>query len=267
MSFFDRVFEREFKTVITNLKRSTSPTFNVADLGLEPTLESTIVKEYLKVKDIPETSIFKDLNGEIVARVSEDSFDSVDFSYMLENNTLRAPKGYVTVVSKRLIRVLNKSAIDKSIIYVGIGHIGSVRLQILYVSEELAYPLPTYAVTIATKRVSNHYGGYELLLTNAHKVNIVIQNRTRLKNTEAKNVYYVSPDLEETKNQINRFRSFLVNSGRSFYPDLFKVNVDVNGLSTDYNLVESELAPTEDVDLFIEFSIAQNKRDKGGVYD
>lgn len=261
MNYFDKQFVREFKSVIQELKVSTSTQFNLNLLGIPKNDLSTVVYRYAEIRGVDETSVFSALNGKPacisnITELSENGF----YSFSNRAKSLRVSKDKVLVGSQELIKIPNKYVSpDNRISYLGLDKYEDGSYMLFYaVSKELVYPKPTYVVTISTKKVANHYGGREILLTNGREVQIVVQDRTRIRSTDAKSVYYMTSSLSQALDTIDQMHKFLVQEGKTFHPIYFKIEDDGADGGVSYNLVYKDLDATEDIgETIVDYSLKE----------
>lgn len=247
-TYFDKFFERNFRATVNELKRINSNQFNLATLQLNPYLLKSELLFFVDVKGIHEGSIFKELE-QGVCFVSSKKELSVEGFYAFKHQrkaSLRPPEGFRLVGTTTFISVPNRYVSpDTSVEYVGTDMVAEgVYIQYYWVKVDKLFRAPTYAVSLATNKVKNHLGGLSLVLTNGSTLYLVVQDRSAMRNTETKNIYFVNRSFDECMAYIKDVRGFLVRMGKTFDYNLFDIQKEVDGLQTTYNLVTKELTPT-----------------------
>lgn len=261
-SFFDKHFERQFKSAIAVLRKTNSQVFNLSLLKLEPLPMGSTFLFFVDVRGVSDNSFFKRLES-LTCFVTSKKELTGQFAYAFSNKkqSISPPQGFRAVATPTVVPVPNShnwKDPDERIIYAGVERDeGGASLQYFYISETLLYRKPTYVVTISLKRVSNHLGGRVLTLTNGSDLYLVVQDRSKMRNTETKNIYHISKDISECYSYIRQVHDFLVNTGKAFTYQFFDVVNEVDGLSTQYNLTYKELPPTMDIEeSFVELPLS-----------
>ena len=301
MSYFDSKFETEFKQVMQSIRRSTSTQFNLSNLKLEPTKMSDSVLKFVQIKGIKAHSVFKQLEGKFGYITNKQELsEKGKYAYSNKNQSLSVSKDSVLVAMHDLLKVPNNTKdIEDRITYLGVDVVDNKGVQYYAMSKDIVYPQMTYVVTISTKTVQNHFGGVSLLLTNARKIQIVIQDRSRIRATDAKSVYFITSgvvlaaldawfllpfiawiitfglilqtfitsSIEEARGYINKVQNYLIHNGFAFHPSLFEIVSEQDGVDRSYNLTKVVLEGTEDLpNDIIDFSLSQlEERSKRGV--
>lgn len=269
MSYFDSKFETEFKQVMQSIRRSTSTQFNLSNLKLEPTKMSDSVLKFVQIKGIKAHSVFKQLEGKFGYITNKQELSKKGkYAYSNKNQSLSVPKDSVLVAMHDLLKVPNNTKdIEDRVTYLGVDVVDNKGVQYYAMSKDIVYPQMTYVVTISTKTVQNHFGGVSLLLTNARKIQIVIQDRSRIRATDAKSVYFITSSIEEARGYINKVQNYLIHNGFAFHPSLFEIVSEQDGIDRSYNLTKVVLEGTEDLpNDIIDFSLSQlEERNKRGV--
>lgn len=261
--FMDKVFEREFKQTMAYIKSMSPTVFGLHHLELAQSPIGSELLSFVKIKGLSSENLFKELEGcEFVFISTKKEFsENGHLAYSKLNlQSIKAPKGYRLVACASDILVPNgyKSP-DPQIEYVGQDEIieGAV-LQYYWIAEEFLYRQETKVVTVSLKRVSDHLGGRSVTLTNGISLYLVVQDRSRMRNTETKNIYFVGNTVEECKEQIVSMYNRLVELGLAFPSDEFTIQKEIGGILTTVNLVYKELEPTMDLDpIAFEVSIAE----------
>lgn len=261
--FMDKVFEREFKQTMAYIKSMSPTVFGLHHLELAQSPIGSELLSFVKIKGLSSENLFKELEDcEFVFISTKKEFsDKGHLAYSKLNlQSIKAPKGYRLVACSSSILVPNgyKSP-DPQIEYVGQDEIieGAV-LQYYWIAEEFLYRQETEVVTVSLKRVSDHLGGCSVVLTNGISVYLVVQDRSRMRNTETKNIYFVGNTVEECKEQIVSMYNRLVELGLAFPSDEFTIQKEIGGILTTVNLAYKELEPTMDLDpVAFEVSLAE----------
>lgn len=261
--FMDKVFEREFKQTMAYIKSMSPTVFGLHHLELAQSPIGSELLSFVKIKGLSSENLFKELEEcEFVYISTKKEFsEKGHLAYSKLNLQLvKAPKGYRLVACASAIPIPNgyKSP-DPQIEYVGQDEImeGAV-LQYFWIAEEFLYRIETEVVTVSLKRVSDHLGGRSVVLTNGISVYLVVQDRSRMRNTETKNIYFVGNTVEECKEQIVSMYNRLVELGLAFPSDEFTIQKEISGILTTVNLAYKELEPTMDLDpVAFEVSLAE----------
>ena len=106
----------------------------------------------------------------------------------------------------------------------------------------MLYSKPTYTVTASVNKVAKHFGARSLVLLTSNKVYLSIQDRTKMRNTDAKNVLFISGDLNECLQVIDEEHARLISEGHAFQDSLFEIDDD----GFVYNLVYEDFDATMD---------------------
>ena len=261
--FMDKVFEREFKQTMAYIKSMSPTVFGLHHLELTQSPIGSELLSFVKIKGLSSENLFKELEDcEFVFISTKKEFsEKGHLAYAKMNlQSIKAPKGYRLVACASAIPIPNgyKSP-DPQIEYVGQDEImeGAI-LQYFWIAEEFLYRVETEVVTVSLKRVSDHLGGRSVVLTNGISVYLVVQDRSRMRNTETKNIYFVGNTVEECKEQIVSMYNRLVELGLAFPRDEFTIQKEIGGILTTVNLAYKELEPTMDLDpLAFEVSLAE----------
>lgn len=261
--FMDKVFEREFKQTMAHIKSLSPSVFGLHHLNLVQSPIGSELLSFVKVKGISSESLFKELEDcDFAFLSSKKEFTEnghLAFS-KLGLTSIKAPKGFRLVAFASSLKIPNgyKSP-DPQVEYVGLDEVvEGVSLQYFWIAEDFLYRRETEVVTVSLKRVSDHLGGRSLILTNGISLYLVIQDRSRMRNTETKNIYYVGTTVDECKAEIESIYNRLVDLGLAFPLEEFQIQKEVGGLITTVNLVSKELEPTMDLDpVAFEVSLAE----------
>ncbi len=261
--FMDKVFEREFKQTMAYIKSISPTVFGLHHLELAQSPIGSELLSFVKIKGLSSENLFKELEDcEFVFISTKKEFsDKGHLAYSKLNlQSIKAPKGYRLIACSSSILVPNSyKSPDPQIEYVGQDEIleGAV-LQYFWIAEEFLYRVETEVVTVSLKRVSDHLGGRSVTLTNGISLYLVVQDRSRMRNTETKNIYFVGNTVEECKEQIESMYNRLVELGLAFPSDEFTIQKEVGGILTTVNLAYKELEPTMDLDpVAFEVSLAE----------
>lgn len=250
--FMDKVFEREFKQTMAYIKSMSPTVFGLHHLELTQSPIGSELLSFVKIKGLSSENLFKELEEcEFVFISTKKEFsEKGHLAYSKLNlQSVKAPKGYRLVACASTIPIPNSyKSPDPQIEYVGQDEImeGAV-LQYFWIAEEFLYRVETEVVTVSLKRVSDHLGGRSVVLTNGITVYLVVQDRSRMRNTETKNIYFVGNTVEECKEQIVSMYNRLVELGLAFPSDEFTVQKEIGGILTTVNLAYKELEPTMDL--------------------
>ena len=248
----DKVFEREFKQTMAYIKSMSPTVFGLHHLELTQSPIGSELLSFVKIKGLSSENLFKELEEcEFVFISTKKEFsEKGHLAYSKLNlQSVKAPKGYRLVACASAIPIPNSyKSPDPQIEYVGQDEImeGSV-LQYFWIAEEFLYRVETEVVTVSLKRVFDHLGGRSVVLTNGITVYLVVQDRSRMRNTETKNIYFVGNTVEECKEQIVSMYNRLVELGLAFPSDEFTVQKEIGGILTTVNLAYKELEPTMDL--------------------
>lgn len=261
--FMDKVFEREFKQTMAYIKSMSPTVFGLHHLELAQSPIGSELLSFVKIKGLSSENLFKELEDcEFVFISTKKEFgEKGHLAYSKLNlQSIKAPKGYRLVACSSSILVPNgyKSP-DPQIEYVGQDEIlkGAI-LQYFWVADEFLYRQETEVVTVSLKRVSDHLGGRSVTLTNGISLYLVVQDRSRMRNTETKNIYFVGNTVEECKTQIVSMYNRLVELGLAFPSDEFTIQKEIGGILTTVNLAYKELEPTMDLNpVAFEVSLAE----------
>lgn len=261
--FMDKVFEREFKQTMAYIKSMSPTVFGLHHLGLAQSPIGSELLSFVKIKGLSSENLFKELEDceFVFISIKKEFSEKGHLAYSKLNlQSVKAPKGYRLVACASAIPIPNGyRSPDPQIEYVGQDEImeGAV-LQYFWIAEEFLYRLETEVVTVSLKRVSDHLGGRSVTLTNGISVYLVVQDRSRMRNTETKNIYFVGNTVEECKEQIVFMYNRLVELGLAFPSDEFTIQKEIGGILTTVNLAYKELEPTMDLDpVAFEVSLAE----------
>ena len=261
--FMDKVFEREFKQTMAYIKSMSPTVFGLHHLELTQSPIGSELLSFVKIKGLSSENLFKELEEcEFVFISTKKEFsEKGHLAYSKLNlQSVKASKGYRLIACASALPIPNgyKSP-DPQIEYVGQDEImeGAV-LQYFWIAEEFLYRVETEVVTVSLKRVSDHLGGRSVVLTNGISVYLVVQDRSRMRNTETKNIYFVGNTVEECKEQIVSMYNRLVELGLAFPSEEFTIQKEIGGILTTVNLAYKELEPTMDLDpVAFEVSLAE----------
>ena len=261
--FMDKVFERAFKQTMAYIKSMSPTVFGLHHLELTQSPIGSELLSFVKIKGLSSENLFKELEEcEFVFISTKKEFsEKGHLAYSKLNlQSVKAPKGYRLIACASAILIPNgyKSP-DPQIEYVGQDEImeGAV-MQYFWIAEEFLYRVETEVVTVSLKRVSDHLGGRSVVLTNGISVYLVVQDRSRMRNTETKNIYFVGNTVEECKEQIVSMYNRLVELGLAFPSDEFTIQKEIGGILTTVNLAYKDLEPTMDLDpVAFEVSLAE----------
>lgn len=261
--FMDKVFEREFKQTMAYIKSMSPTVFGLHYLDLVQSPIGSELLSFVKIKGLSSENLFKELEDcEFVFISTKKEFsEKGHLAYSKLNlQSIKASKGYRLVACSSSILVPNgyKSP-DPHIEYVGQDEIleGAI-LQYFWVAEEFLYRQETEVVTVSLKKVSDHLGGRSVTLTNGISLYLVVQDRSRMRNTETKNIYFVGNTVDECKVQIESMYNRLVELGLAFPSEEFTIQKEIGGILTTVNLAYKELEPTMDLDpVAFEVSLAE----------
>lgn len=261
--FVDKVFEREFKQTMAYIKSMSPTVFGLHHLELTQSPIGSELLSFVKIKGLSSENLFKELEEceFVFISTKKDFSEKGHLAYSKLNlQSVKAPKGYRLVACASAIPIPNSyKSPDPQIEYVGQDEImeGAV-LQYFWIAEEFLYRVETEVVTVSLRRVSDHLGGRSVVLTNGISVYLVVQDRSRMRNTETKNIYFVGNTVEECKEQIVSMYNRLVELGLAFPNDEFTVQKEIGGILTTVNLAYKELEPTMDLDpVAFEVSLAE----------
>ena len=261
--FMDKVFEREFKQTMAYIKSMSPTVFGLHYLELTQSPIGSELLSFVKIKGLSSENLFKELEEcEFVFISTKKEFsEKGHLAYSKLNlQSVKAPKGYRLVACASAIPIPNSyKSPDPQIEYVGQDEImEGVVLQYFWIAEEFLYRVETEVVTVSLKRVSDHLGGRSVVLTNGITVYLVVQDRSRMRNTETKNIYFVGNTVEECKEQIVSMYNRLVELGLAFPSDEFTIQKEIGGILTTVNLAYKDLEPTMDLDpVAFEVSLAE----------
>ena len=261
--FMDKVFEREFKQTMAYIKSMSPTVFGLQHLELTQSPIGSELLSFVKIKGLSSENLFKELEEcEFVFISTKKEFsEKGHLAYSKLNlQSVKAPKGYRLIACASAVPIPNgyKSP-DPQIEYVGQDEImdGAV-LQYFWIADEFLYRVETEVVTVSLKRVSDHLGGRSVTLTNGISLYLIVQDRSRMRNTETKNIYFVGNTVEECKTQIVSMYNRLVELGLAFPSDEFTIQKEIGGILTTVNLAYKELEPTMDLDpVAFEVSLAE----------
>ena len=261
--FVDKVFEREFKQTMAYIKSMSPTVFGLHHLELTQSPIGSELLSFVKIKGLSSENLFKELEEceFVFISTKKDFSEKGHLAYSKLNlQSVKAPKGYRLVACASAIPSPNSyKSPDPQIEYVGQDEImeGAV-LQYFWIAEEFLYRVETEVVTVSLRRVSDHLGGRSVVLTNGISVYLVVQDRSRMRNTETKNIYFVGNTVEECKEQIVSMYNRLVELGLAFPNDEFTVQKEIGGILKTVNLAYKELEPTMDLDpVAFEVSLAE----------
>ena len=261
--YMDKIFEQEFKRTMALVKEMSPSVFGLEHLDLVQSPVSSELQFFVSIKGFSSDNIFKELETCdfcFVSNKKEFTEDGHKAFSKLSIESVKAPKGYRLVACASKIQVPNSyKSPDPQIDYVGTDKVAEdAYLQYFWISEDWLYREETEVVTVSLKRVANHLGGISLMLTNGSLLYLVVQDRSRMRNTETKNIYYLGKSVEECLQEIKVMQETLVVKGFAFPEDEFQIQKEVGGVYLPTNLVREQLEPTMDLEpVMFEVSLAE----------
>lgn len=263
--FMDRIFEREFKQVINHIKSLSPSVFGLHHLDLVQSPIASELLTFVKIKGLSTDNLFKELEDcDFVYVSTKKEFSDKGFLAFSKLNldTIKAPKGYRLVACASDIKIPNGYVSpDPQIEYVGQDEVlEGLSLQYFWISEDFLYRQETEVVTVSLKRVSDHLGGLSVILTNGVTLYLVVQDRSRMRNTETKNIYYVGTSVDECKQEITVMYNRLVELGLAFPREDYTIQKETAGIVSTVSLVSKDLEPTMDLDL-IAFEVSMSEEE------
>lgn len=261
--YMDKIFEQEFKRTMVLVKELSPSVFELEHLDLVQSPVSSELQFFVSIKGFSSDNIFKELETCdfcFVSTKKEFSEDGHKAFSKLSIESIKAPKGYRLVACASKIQVPNSyKSPDPQIDYVGTDKVAEgVYLQYFWISEDWLYREETEVVTVSLKRVANHLGGISLVLTNGSLLYLVVQDRSRMRNTETKNIYYLGKSVEECLEEIKVMQGALIMKGFAFPEEEFQIQKEVGGVYIPTNLVREQLEPTMDLEpIMFEVSLAE----------
>ena len=263
--FMDRIFEREFKQVINHIKSLSPSVFGLHHLDLVQSPIASELLTFVKIKGLSTDNLFKELEEcDFVYVSTKKEFSDKGFLAFSKLNlgNIKAPKGYRLVACASDIKIPNGYVSpDPQIEYVGQDEVlEGLSLQYFWISEDFLYRQETEVVTVSLKRVSDHLGGLSVILTNGVTLYLVVQDRSRMRNTETKNIYYVGTSVDECKQEITAMYNRLVELDLAFPREDYTIQKETAGIISTVSLVSKELEPTMDLD-FIAFEVSMSEEE------
>ena len=263
--FMDRIFEREFKQVINHIKSLSPSVFGLHHLDLVQSPIASELLTFVKIKGLSSDNLFKELEDcDFVYVSTKKEFSDKGFLAFSKLNldSIKAPKGYRLVACASDIKIPNGYVSpDPQIEYVGQDEVlEGLSLQYFWISEDFLYRQETEVVTVSLKRVSDHLGGLSVILTNGVTLYLVVQDRSRMRNTETKNIYYVGTSVDECKQEITVMYNRLVELDLAFPREDYTIQKETAGIISTVSLVSKELEPTMDLDL-IAFEVSMSEEE------
>lgn len=263
--FMDRIFEREFKQVINHIKSLSPSVFGLHHLDLVQSPIASELLTFVKIKGLSTDNLFKELEDcDFVYVSTKKEFSDKGFLAFSKLNldSIKAPKGYRLVACASDIKIPNGYVSpDPQIEYVGQDEVlEGLSLQYFWISEDFLYRQETEVVTVSLKRVSDHLGGLSVILTNGVTLYLVVQDRSRMRNTETKNIYYVGTSVDECKQEITAMYNRLVELDLAFPREDYTIQKETAGIVSTVSLVSKDLEPTMDLDL-IAFEVSMSEEE------
>lgn len=263
--FMDRIFEREFKQVINHIKSLSPSVFGLHHLDLVQSPIASELLTFVKIKGLSSDNLFKELEDcDFVYVSTKKEFSDKGFLAFskLSLDNIKAPRGYCLVACASDIKIPNGYVSpDPQIEYVGQDEVlEGLSLQYFWISEDFLYRQETEVVTVSLKRVSDHLGGLSVILTNGVTLYLVVQDRSRMRNTETKNIYYVGTSVDECKQEITAMYNRLVELDLAFPREDYTIQKETAGIISTVSLVSKELEPTMDLD-FIAFEVSMSEEE------
>lgn len=263
--FMDRIFEREFKQVINHIKSLSPSVFGLHHLDLVQSPIASELLTFVKIKGLSSDNLFKELEDcDFVYVSTKKEFSDKGFLAFSKLNldNIKAPKGYRLVACVSDIKIPNGYVSpDPQIEYVGQDEVlEGFSLQYFWISEDFLYRQETEVVTVSLKRVSDHLGGLSVILTNGVTLYLVVQDRSRMRNTETKNIYYVGTSVDECKQEITAMYNRLVELDLAFPREDYTIQKETAGIVSTVSLVSKDLEPTMDLDL-IAFEVSMSEEE------
>lgn len=261
--YMDKLFEQEFKRTMSLVKEMSPSVFGLEHLDLVQSPVSSELQFFVSIKGFSSDNLFKELENCdfcFVSSKKEFSEDGHKAFSKLSIESVKAPKGYRLVACASKIQVPNSyKSPDPQIDYAGTDKVAEdAYLQYFWISEDWLYREETEVVTVSLKRVANHLGGISLVLTNGSILYLVVQDRSRMRNTETKNIYYLGKSVEECLQEIKVMQETLVVKGFAFPEEEFQIQKEVGGVYLPTNLVREQLEPTMDLEpVMFEVSLAE----------
>lgn len=263
--FMDRIFEREFKQVISHIKSLSPSVFGLHHLDLVQSPIASELLTFVKIKGLSSDNLFKELEDcDFVYVSTKKEFSDKGFLAFskLSLDNIKAPRGYRLVSCASDIKIPNGYVSpDPQIEYVGQDEVlEGFSLQYFWISEDFLYRQETEVVTVSLKRVSDHLGGLSVILTNGVTLYLVVQDRSRMRNTETKNIYYVGTSVDECKQEIIAIYNRLVELDLAFPREDYTIQKETAGIISTVSLVSKDLEPTMDLDL-IAFEVSMSEEE------
>ena len=263
--FMDRIFEREFKQVINHIKSLSPSVFGLHHLDLVQSPIASELLTFVKIKGLSSDNLFKELEDcDFVYVSTKKEFSDKGFLAFSKLNldNIKVPKGYRLVACASDIKIPNGYVSpDPQIEYVGQDEVlEGLSLQYFWISEDFLYRQETEVVTVSLKRVSDHLGGLSVILTNGVTLYLVVQDRSRMRNTETKNIYYVGTSVDECKQEITAMYNRLVELDLAFPREDYTIQKETAGIVSTVSLVSKDLEPTMDLDL-IAFEVSMSEEE------
>lgn len=254
MDIFTRTFVKEFRSVMSSVKAQLGKHFNLASLEIPRDVLLSYAKNYVRVQGVKDDPVYMELNGLtgfIYGR--EQISDKGGYAFSNVDKTLSVGKDYIVFAVSHPIRIPNRyKAVTDKVRYLGFEKVDfptGVRGYLLFaVHKELIYPVDTFVVTIGVNNVREHLGGVEVMLTNGFRLYIVVQERNRIRNTEQKNMYQITTNLDTALSCVNDIHAMLVFSGKVFNPSYYNIEDEFD----TYNLVYKPLEATTGVSMSME---------------
>lgn len=247
MRFFEKQFTTEFKRVMNDVKRVSSGQYNINSLGFNFTPLVDYIKEFVTIRGISTDKVYEELNGKDGFIYGGKTIENGAYAYSNRGESLNVDKDYDLVAINEFIRIPNNyKPTTKDVVYLGyeVINVGGLETSVMLfkVKKSCVYTKPTYSVTASVNKVARHFGARSVLLLTSNKVYLSVQDRTRMRNTDAKNVIYIGSSIEECMVVIYEEHERLIKDGYAFQDVFFEV--DDEGMV--YNLVFEDYDATMD---------------------
>ena len=247
MRFFDKQFAMEFRRVMGDVRKVSSGQYNINSLGFKFTPLVEYIREIVEIKDISTDAVYQELNGKIGYLYGAKKIEHGDYAYSNKEETLNVDKDYDVVAITEFIKIPNNyKPTTKDAVYLGYEVLEleeeTLYLMLFKVKKTCVYSKPTYTVTASVNKVAKHFGARSLVLLTSNKVYLSIQDRTKMRNTDAKNVLFIAGDVNECLQVIDEEHARLISEGHAFQDSLFEIDDD----GFVYNLVYEDFDATMD---------------------
>lgn len=261
MKFFDKQFATEFRRVLSDVRKVNSGQYNINSLEFEFTPLVDYIKEFVEIKGISTDKVYEELNGKTGYLYGVKNIENGAYAYSNKGETLGVDKDYEVVAITDFIRIPNNyTPTTKDVVYLGYEILEingeKVPLMLFKVKSTCIYSKPTYCMTASVNKVAKHLGARSLILLTGNKVYLSVQDRTKIRNTDAKNVIYIGGSIEDCLEVIEEEHERLIADGFAFQDSVFEI--DDEGLV--YNLVYEEFDATmDDFEIDSDLSRAERK--------